>query len=117
MSTRAYACLFGHVTYESIVTDEQLLKTPIWKLGAAHPPVAARRADRLATERFQRLAGRPPDLTRTEIRLVDMGDGLHWFYAVLFEDVTNPYAGLPPNGTIVVLMDGTVIEPKVSQKP
>ena len=61
---------------------------------------------------FQKLSGRPADMERTEIHLVDMGDGLHWYYVVQFEQVNSATTGLPAQAKIVVLMDGTVIEPK-----
>lgn len=103
---------------ESRVTREQLLKTPVWRVQDDSPPLSPRQADDLATARFQKLV---KDVTlskdtkffmRDSISLVDMGDNLHWVYVVSFK-WTGAVFGPPPQVRIMVLMDGTVIEPKV----
>jgi hypothetical protein len=104
---------------ESRVTREQLLKTPVWRVQDDSPPLSPRRADVLATARFQKLV---KDVTRSKdtkyfmrdsISLVDMGDNLHWVYVVSFM-WTGAISGPAPQVRIMVLMDGTVIEPKVA---
>ena len=97
--------------YVSTVTESQVLSAPAWKRNAGHPPLSARKADELAKAVFRKLPGRST-LERTEIHLVDLGDSIHWFYVVRFDTVNEAITGLPAWAEILVLMDGTVIEPK-----
>jgi hypothetical protein len=98
--------------YVTVVTRQQLLAAPVWRPGRAHPPLPPRTADQLATATIRKLPGNHLVPDRTEIRLVDSGDGLHWYYTVEFTDLHSPLAGLPFWASIVVLMDGTAIEPR-----
>ena len=54
------------------------------------------------------------DEKRESITLEDTRDGLHWIYIVALTKV-GAYAGLPPYLRVIVLMDGNVIEPNVSE--
>ena len=96
------------------ITREQVLKTPVWKADVDSPPLAPRKAEQLATEKFRKLITDTEDWKRESITLEDTGDGLHWIYIVAFTKV-GAYAGLPPYLRVIVLMDGNVIEPNVSE--
>jgi hypothetical protein len=110
--------LMGTNVWDSRVTREQLLKAPAWPTQDDSPPLSPRQADALATAKFQKFVKEATRLKDTKlfrrdsISLVDMGDGLHWVYVVSFE-WTGAIFGPPPQVRIMVLMDGTVIEPKV----
>ena len=101
-------------TFYFEVTGEGLLKTPIWKADADSPPLAPRKADQLATEKFRQLISDAAEWKRERITLEDAGDGLHCIYIVRFT-YAGISAGLPPFLDVVVLMDGTVVEPKVRE--
>jgi hypothetical protein len=105
--------LIGGKEFNSDVTREQLLKTPVWRLQDDLPPLSPRKADKLATAEFQKLVKDPTDFRRRSISLLDMGDHIHWIYVVEF--VWNgAFIGPGPSIQIIVLIDGTVIEPKVT---
>jgi len=116
MAEEAYYSSLWPYEYVSVVTREQVLAAPVWRADRGHPPLAARTAERLATSMFRKLPGNGLAPDRSEIRLVDTGNGLHWFYVVRFTDLHSPVTGLPFSADIVVLMDGTVIEPKPPKK-
>jgi hypothetical protein len=101
---------FGY--YISTATRDRILKAPIWRAGRDNPPLSPRKADQLATNYYPRIpAHLPGGMDRQYIALLDSGDGLHWVYVVQFTDLHGAYAGLPPHFDLIVLMDGTVVEP------
>jgi hypothetical protein len=89
---------------------ERVLKTPAWTADAESPPLAPRRAEQLAIEKFRHLVADNIKWKRESITLEDAGDGLHWIYIVRFT-YAGISAGLSPRLDVVVLMDGTVLEP------
>jgi hypothetical protein len=95
------------------VTREQLLKTPLWRLKKDSPPLSPRKADKAATTKLRKLLKDTKGWERDRICLQDMGDGIHWIYVIEFSQ-RGIYGGLPPDLKIIVLMDGTVIEPKIT---
>jgi hypothetical protein len=101
-------------TYEFVVTSERVANTPIWEPGADSPPLAARRADNLALAEFHKLNLEEKNFVRDRITLEDTGDGLHWIYVVGFK-YTGMTAGFRYPVEMFVLMDGTVVEPIISE--
>ncbi|MEI7728378.1 MAG: hypothetical protein WCO56_02355 [Verrucomicrobiota bacterium] len=96
------------------VTGERVLKTPIWKADADSPPLAPRRADQLATAKFRKLISDTKGWKRGSITLVDAGDSLHWYYVIHFVQM-DEFSGVPPTLHVIVLMDGTVVEPRIDE--
>jgi hypothetical protein len=101
--------------FTSTVTRDQLLKSPAWSLQDDLPPLSPRKADRLATAKFHELLKDTKDWRRDRISLEDMGDGIHWIYVVEF-GYHGDIGGLMIPYKILILMDGTVVEPKVSDE-
>ncbi len=98
------------------VTREQLLKAPSWGVDQETPPLSPRRAERLAMTKFHQLVSDTKGWVLKQIGIEDMGDGLHWIYIVDYKAPIQDLAGSLIGGgefRVVVLMDGTVIEPKV----
>jgi hypothetical protein len=101
--------------YEFTVSQGDILRTPIWAPDADFPPLSARKAQEIARREMQELLGTGKEqwLIR-ETTITDMGDGMHFVYAVQFE---------PPPGKaactmcdfmrILVLMNGSVPKPIV----
>jgi len=88
-----------------------LLRTPVWEEGQENPPLAPRKAESLAKTKLKRLLKAPEKWSRAEIVLIDSGDNSHWYYVVEFENRSGN-GTLPPNMRIVVLMDGSIPEPR-----
>jgi len=95
------------------VTREQLLRAPAWGADQDSPPLSPRKADRLAVAKFHQLVSNTNAWERKQIILENMGDGVHWIYIVEYTRVGETLAGLSMPFRVVILMDGTVIEPKV----
>ena len=95
------------------VTSEVASKTPAWPPESENPPLSPRRAQEIARKGMQELVADPKAWRLDEIRLVDMGDHLHWIYVVHFMRVSgNDPARLSPDYLdTVVLMDGTFVKP------
>jgi hypothetical protein len=96
------------------VTGERVLKTPAWKADADAPPLPPRKADQLATAKFRQLIPDAKNWKRERIALEDAGDGLHWIYIVEFRQ-SGTFNGVPPFLKVIVLMDGTVVEPRIRE--
>ena len=103
-------------SFTSTVTREQLLKAPVWRSQDDSPPLPPRTADQLATAKFHELLKDRTNWRRDRISLEDMGDGIHWIYVVEF-DYHGSLLGLAIPYRIMILMDGTVVEPKASDEP
>ena len=101
--------------YVTLITEEMVKKTPVWKADAENPPVSARKAIALADKYVaQKFKPDPKVAPKWEqdfesISLVAHGD--HWFWHVHYE--WYPTQGEPgenvPHAYVVVLMDGTVV--------
>jgi hypothetical protein len=99
------------------VKKEEILRAPSWDTSADNPPLSARKAQQLATKEIE---AHPPDSNPwvlSRINLINSGDGLHWVYAVAFEEEpeNHGHTGNLREWEIIVLMDGRVFEP-VEQK-
>jgi hypothetical protein len=105
----------------AVVSDEQLLKSPAWKNDAPNPPFSAKAAIRLATDLKQKLVKDSKTYTwRFEsAKLCRDQYADRWYWTIQFETRFRP--GAPPDAIneldLVVLMDGTVIQPVVPKKP
>ena len=100
---------------ECKITREQLSKTPIWRTQDEFPPLSPRKAEKAATTRFHQLFTDLKHFKCMDIILEKpfFGDGYdgHWIYLVQF--VPEEFEiGTNDRIQIMVLMDGTVIDPK-----
>jgi len=98
--------------FSTIVTREQVSKTPAWNLRDDFPPLSPRKAERAAITKFHQLLKGSDDWERKRITLESIGDETHWYYVVEFAPI-EPQLGPRTSLEIIVLMDGTVVDPKV----
>ncbi len=101
-----------HSKYVSDIPWGAMGKTPAWKASAAYPPLSARKAALLATKKFREIAPHDRSMKLNCIILEPDRDGLHWYYVVEFIGPERP-GDVRPRCPITVLMDGTVVEPKL----
>ena len=99
--------------YNYEVFREQLLKTPAWHIDDDRPPLSPRAAERAAKKEFEKRIKDTTHWTEDRIILVDMGDKIHWIYLVQYRRFAERVEDAQLL-RIVVLMDGTVVEPKIS---
>ena len=101
--------------YEFKVSQADILRTPVWAADADFPPFSARKAQEIARRQMQELLGsgkQPWELRETTI--TDMGDGMHFVYAIQFEPSSDGQGCIGCEFMrILVLMDGTVPKPIV----
>lgn len=108
-------------SYTVTVTQEALQTSPCWADGEENPPLSARRAIVLATAKKDKLVSDSADwkwhLESASLHQVEEG---RWVWLVHFEAYPPSFggiAGAPPFLNLVVLMDGTIIEPKPASRP
>ena len=97
--------------YATIVTSEVLANTPIWSNDDDNPPLSAKRAREIATRKMAVMTKGLEHFNwrLTSLSLERIGDG--WFWLVTYTSPpTDTARALPIR--IVVLMDGSVVEPK-----
>ncbi len=113
MDSQVYYVLISTKEFKTEVTREQVAKTPAWAASADYPPLSVRKAEQLAEAKFQKLLPDKSDWERKRIIIESIGDDAHWYYRVEFAPI-EPQSGRQGSLEIVVLMDGKVIEPEVS---
>ena len=101
--------------YEFTVSQADILRTPIWTSGAEFPPLSARKAQDIARQKMQELLGSGKQQWELrETTILDMGDGMHFVYAIQFEPPSDGQScTMCDFMRILVLMDGTVPKPIV----
>ena len=113
------------VQFMSRVTREQLARTPVWKEDSEFPPLSPRKAQDLAQAMLRKVAGErhwaQPDIYLKPFD-VTSDDGDHrevrWLYVFHFGLLSNTDNNQAGSFNIIVLMDGTVMEPRpVIPKP
>jgi hypothetical protein len=118
---------FRGKAFISEASAAQILKTPTWPAKKQSPPLSPRKAEKLATKRLHSLLHElkdPAEWDRGNICLEDVGvpdakpRGDHyWIYIISFRCCSGNSApsefGLL---NIVVLMDGTAIQPKFADQ-
>jgi hypothetical protein len=103
--------------YITTLSDEVLERTPKWNETDENPPVSARKAISLANGLADKLE--PDNDANWKRRLEGIQlcqKGQNWFWQAEYEwrPRIGGLGGLPPFLTIIVLMDGTVVQPKVT---
>ena len=105
--------------YDFTVTDAEMAKTPVWREQDDDPPLAARKALRLARTRLAELVTDSKDWTLDALSLCEWHDGRHWYYLARFQAPlpAGGLNGMPVSMRIPVLMSGEVVKPQVSRWP
>ena len=113
------------VQFMSRITRGQLVRTPAWKEDSEFPPLSPRKAQDLAQAMLRKVAGErhwaQPDIYLKPFD-VTSDDGDHrevrWLYVFHFGLLSNTDNNQAGSFNIIVLMDGTVMEPRsVVAKP
>jgi hypothetical protein len=106
--------------FETTITDEILARAPAWPPADANPPVSARNALAIANRvRQTRLVDKNNwkwGLQSVSLLPLD-GKSNKWCWSILFSAFPEEggMSGTPPEFTVIVLMDGTTIEPERSR--
>ena len=112
------------VQFMSRVTRDQLARTPVWDPTNEYPPLSPRKAEEAARAVLKKSLGDRrwirPDISLKPFDVTaDDGDHreIRWLYVLHFGLLSDP-GGDSGAFNIIVLMDGTSIEPKpVAPKP
>jgi len=105
--------------YIVTISEEALRKSPAWDADAENPPLSARKALKLADEKKAKLVqdSKSRKWELQAIALMPGGDD-KWYWLVHYE--ARPRVGgtgINPFLRLAVLMNGTVIDPKVQDYP
>jgi hypothetical protein len=102
--------------FEFSVGYVEVRRTPPWSRDNDNPPLSPLKAEDLAIKKLGVLLKDSSGWTCQEIKLTNCGDGSHWFYVVEFMKSLEDPISLPlQRMLVVVLMDGTIPEPKVTK--
>jgi hypothetical protein len=118
-SVHNYSC-YSYIdgkTFESQVSPEEIARTPAWLPEAENPPLSARRAIQTSRQQMEAIVADRSVWRLDSVQLLDMGDHLHWMYLVEFERQYPEDVAVYGDHSlrILVLMDGTVITPKLKE--
>ena len=97
--------------FEFIVTSEHLDKSPEWLSEQENPPLPARRALAIAADYLPHLVTNAEKWKSREVRLYPVRN--KWVYVVSFSEQKE---GLQAGFVIVVLMNGQLVEPKITKR-
>ena len=112
-------------TYQSDICQTDLMASPPWNPSEQpEPPIAPGKAVALATAKLTDLFPSLANQWRLEkVMLNWVYQPDHWYYQVIFAPGTRPGTGMKkgevrtvPAFSILILMDGKVMEPKLSEK-
>ena len=104
--------------FVSTLTRARLIKTPAWRDGSEYPPLSPRKAEEIAREALHKIMGErrweQPDISLKAFDVTTAASThreLRWIYVLNFRIL--PVADYEYGSfNIIVLMDGTAIEPK-----
>jgi hypothetical protein len=103
--------------FVSMLTRDQLAGTPAWRWGSGSPPISPRAAEEIALNMVHKLTGdhewTQPDISLKafDVHGRDDQQKIRWIYVLNFRLLgRTDFEGGSVN--IIVLMDGTAIEPK-----
>ena len=98
--------------YTYHVWSSDLDPTPRWKTDAENPPFSAKKAMAAGVREIARIFGKENHDWMVERLILEPCDDDHWIWIVEFGP-SPPFGGHPPRFRIVVLMNGTVLTPKI----
>ena len=94
---------------------------PKWKANDYNPPLSARQAIELAISKRESIINeRKNHRWEFQHAMLCPADGKagYWYWLVVFyEEFAGASSGVPPDLRLVVLMDGTVVEPEINDYP
>jgi hypothetical protein len=108
---------YDGTNYISEITQTQLRACPIWQDKQDNPPVSVKTAATLARAELMHLVKDADSWYLEGVLLEKIGpDGNDWVYKVVFMPPMPPlgYGAILPEITVVVLMNGQIIHPKVT---
>lgn len=116
---REFASQHGGKLYRFAVTAEMVEVSPAWVEENNDPPLSPRLAIKAALSQLLKLVTAAEKWSMNEVRLVPVRDD-KWVYAVEFHRWTpGPPAGTEavpvPPFTVIILMNGVAVEPKITQ--
>jgi hypothetical protein len=122
LASTFYSYAFGK-RYCFEIAPEMLAKSPSWDGNADDTPLPAGKAVRLANSLKNRLVKDSKDfkwhLVSAELEhdFLNEPDSGKWWWAIRYEAHIRQggESGIPNHLKIIVLMDGTVIEPKITE--
>ena len=105
----------GDKRYQFKVTQEMLDRTPAWSEGEEYPPLSPGRAFQIASGRLSKLFPDAEKWRKRRIILHAVGD--KWVYEIDFIEPLPDGLSVGSIGSfsVVVLMNGETIEPKVTK--
>ena len=108
---------FGN-SYQTIISDDTLQKSPVWKDNDENPPVSARQAMAAAEAVVARLIAPSNEWRRQLDGITLTQKGNRWFWRAQFVwfPKDGGLGGLPPYMDVIVLMDGKAIEPSIIER-
>jgi hypothetical protein len=98
--------------YEWRISEARILATPEWSIGVTNIPVSPDRAWQIAKDWSSKQAHGEPDLVRMEIRWFDpsgTSKSLRKRFYYRIDCIPMQFDSM----LVVILMDGTVVEPKL----
>ena len=101
--------------YELKVTQSALDAAPMWPEDQPNPPVAARQAIALAKEKLIKMHPESASWNLRSVNLTKLDAKGQWIYTVYFEVPQRSPHLIPTPFDMIVLMDGSVVEPTVRQ--
>jgi hypothetical protein len=111
----AFGLAFGK-EYVIRLTKERMERAPKWTETSDNPPVSARKALQAAERLADRLIGGRPGFKRSleeGIRLKPTRYGWVWIVYFTWGPTDAMSTGIPHNLAVVILMDGTAVEPEI----
>ncbi len=103
--------------YKVEISDEALRRTPIWRDDSDNPPVSARKAIKAADEMRLKLVNDTEDFKwrRESAAIIFLGNSGRCVWEVNYEArFQGNSSGVPNRLRLFVLMDGTIVQPEVS---
>jgi hypothetical protein len=99
--------------YELKVTQSALDAAPMWPEDQPNPPVSARKAMALAKEKLVKMHPESANWNLRGVNLTKLDAKGQWIYIVRFEVPQQSPHLIPTPFDMIVLMDGSVVEPTV----
>lgn len=104
--------------FSSQITEAQIERMSVWLDTEPNPPLPVRQAIALARECLNGLVNEPDRWRLGEASLSPFGSHGRWIYLIDFRGFLPPNIidGMVPNMRVIVLMNGEVIEPIVTER-